>query len=57
MDANNQEYQDRIDLELRVFSSTEISRFGLRKTGPGLLILIVIVAIVGGYIYWRKRKR
>jgi hypothetical protein len=56
-DADEDKYEERFDLEMRVYSSWEASRFGLEKRSkfwPTVLLIIVAIVV---YIYWKKRKK
>jgi hypothetical protein len=56
-DANNNNYKERIDLELGLYSSSEAKKFGLEE-GNGIVgIFIVIIIVVGGVYYYRRRIR
>ena len=56
-DANNKAYHQELDLPLRLYSGSELKKFGLVK-GNSLfgIVLLVVIAGVGYYIYRRKKK-
>ena len=56
-DSDEIKYQERFDLELEIFSSAEITKFGLRERSNTRTILVIIVLIIAGYIYWRRRNK
>ncbi|MBW3011060.1 COG1361 S-layer family protein [Candidatus Woesearchaeota archaeon] len=57
-DSENTEFQDKVNLDLKVYSKKEAAKLGLIKQGnpAGLLIFLIIVASVG-YWYYRRRKK
>ncbi len=59
-DANNADYQKKVNLELPIYTSSEAKRLGLVE-GNGTLkwvvIAVVIVAGLFGYRKWRKKNR
>ena len=57
LDANNREYIQDVKLILRLYSSSEVKKFGFVKSNNsgGLLIILIIVG-TGIYFYLKKRK-
>jgi len=59
-DANNQDIKENIDLNLILYSQEEVKELGLAK-GNGtvgiIVVIVIIVAGLAGFIFWRKRKR
>jgi len=56
-DEDDEKYEERVDLKLRIYSASEISRIGLKEKNYTVVIVVVIVAIIIGYLYWRKRRK
>ncbi len=58
-DSNNRDYDERAQVDLKVYSQEDLVRFGLAsKGGGGSSYLIILLIIVGaGYWYWRRRKK
>ncbi len=58
MDANNNEYKQNVDVELKLYTKTEAQKFGLQKKSKALGIIITLVIIgVGLFMYIRYRKK
>ncbi len=59
-DANNKEYKENVNLTLKIYSSSEAKKFGL-KAGNGfvgnLIILLIVAVGLLYYIRHRKKKR
>ncbi len=59
-DANNDEYTQDYNLELKLYSGREARKYGLREGNSFVGIIITVVIIVVGffaYRNWKKRKR
>jgi len=59
-DANNNEYSEKINLLLKLYSSSDAKAIGVKKGNSKVGIVIVLVIVVGGFfIYrrWRKKKK
>lgn len=59
MDANNNGYKERVNLELKLYSKKEAQKLGLEEKSNVLGIVIVIVIVGAGlffYIRYRKKK-
>ncbi|MBI4148903.1 hypothetical protein HY491_00495 [Candidatus Woesearchaeota archaeon] len=57
-DANNELYQQQMELPLRLYSSREAKRYGLVKSNSGIGVLIVVIIIGAGvYFFLRRRKK
>ena len=47
-----------VNVERQLYSSDELSRYGLSESGTSTVVLIAaVVLVVGGVYYWRKRKK
>ncbi|MBU1111894.1 MAG: hypothetical protein ABIG93_02625 [archaeon] len=60
MDDNNQEYQQNFNLDLNLYSSSELKKLGLTQSssaGYWVIIVILIIAGVGYYIYKKRKKK
>lgn len=55
-DANNHAYAVVERLELPLYSSSELRRFGLKKQSAWPVI-IVLIAIAGGTFWWRRKRK
>ncbi|MFH1780079.1 MAG: COG1361 S-layer family protein [Candidatus Micrarchaeota archaeon] len=57
-DSNNQEYTQTISAELRIYSSEELTKFGLVKDAGINWLLIGGIVIAGylAYTYWWKKR-
>ncbi|MBU0460562.1 MAG: COG1361 S-layer family protein [Nanoarchaeota archaeon] len=56
-DANNKPFQQQFDLELELYSSSQLKKFGLlEKSKAGTYFFIFILIIVGIYLYRRRKK-
>ena len=46
-----------VNVERRLFTSDELDRYGLSDRGSNIAVIaVVLVLLVGGVYYWRKRK-
>lgn len=55
-DANNNPLQQQMQLELQLYSSSQLRAFGVIESGNGAVWVILILLIGGGW-YWKKRKK
>ena len=56
-DANNQPYQQQFDLELQMYSTSELKKFGvISKSNAWTYILVVVWVLFGALLYRRYRK-
>ena len=55
-DANNNDYKDTREVELKLYSSNEAKNFGVKKNNNLIWIIVIILIIAVGYYYYRKRK-
>jgi len=56
-DANNKLFQQQSDLELNLYSASQLKKFGIIQTNNSWVYLFLLLLIVGGYIYYRRRKK
>jgi len=56
-DANNQEYQQQFDLQLNLYSSFKLRKFGLVPSDNTWMIVGVILISAGLFYIYRKRKK
>ena len=54
-DANNKPYQQTFDLELDLYSSSELKKFGVLEKSNFWLYLILVILGGAGYWYYKKR--
>ncbi|MBI4981160.1 hypothetical protein HZC30_06420 [Candidatus Woesearchaeota archaeon] len=59
-DANNQPFQQQFDLELQLYSISELEKFGVLEKSKVWIYVLIIILAVGGFFYykkyWRKSK-
>ena len=53
-DANNKPYQQQFSLEMKLYSSSELKKFGLVQTSNYWAYLLIILIGAGGYWYYRR---
>ena len=56
-DEDNDRYNTQFDLELPIFTALEMSRLGLKEKSYVVPIIVLIIACVSAYIYWKKKKQ
>ncbi|MBS1266637.1 MAG: hypothetical protein MAG795_00605 [Candidatus Woesearchaeota archaeon] len=56
-DANNEEFVQEVDLQMRLYSGAELKKFGLVKSSKTGLIIIILVVVGGGIYLYRKKKK
>ncbi|MBW2975859.1 COG1361 S-layer family protein [Candidatus Woesearchaeota archaeon] len=59
-DANNNQYLDKLNLELPLYSASEAKKLGLVQGNGKVGIFVMLVVVVGGlliYRRWRKGKK
>ncbi len=59
-DANNQPYQQNFALEMNLYSSSQLKKFGVLKTSYTWLYLLIVIFAVVGYFFYRhyhKKKK
>ncbi len=56
-DNYNNDYDEDITLEMKLFTSSEAGKYGLKEGGSGLFYFVVILVVGGGagYYYWKKK--
>jgi hypothetical protein len=56
-DANNKPFQQQFDLEMNLYSSSELKKFGLvESSSAGIYFLIIVLGIIG-FILYRSYKK
>ncbi len=55
-DANNDEYTEKIYVNLPLYSSREVRKYGLVKGTLWSTVIVLFIIIGAGYWYWKKRK-
>ncbi len=56
-DANNQPFQQQFDLELQLYSTSELEKFGvISKSNAWVYVVAVILVLLGVLLYQRYRK-
>lgn len=59
-DANNRDFTETKEMALNLYSASEAKKFGLQAgNGTWSIVIIIVVALVGFYLYrrWRKSKK
>ena len=59
-DANNKDFTETKELALNLYSASEAKKFGLKEgNGTWSIVIFVVIALAGIYLYrrWRKRKK
>ncbi|RME77971.1 hypothetical protein D6774_02685 [Candidatus Woesearchaeota archaeon] len=60
-DVYNNEYSDIVHQKLKLYSSSELKEFGIKKSGSSLgkviLLLILLAVIYFGYRRWEKKRK
>jgi len=56
-DANNNDFKNTIQLNLRLYSATEAKKFGLKQQNGFVGTLIIIIIIAAGLFYYRKYRK
>lgn len=56
-DANNRAYKAKINLELPLYSSAEMRKYGLKEQSMWPALIIVVLIGVGIWYYRKKRKK
>jgi len=56
-DANNEAFVQNVELNLRLYSKTEMKQFGLVQSSNTMGIVIILVIVVGGIYLYRKKKK
>ena len=56
-DANNQDYAKEISIPLKLYSSSEIKKYGLGKGNSKAGIFISIAIVIAGLFFYRKVRR
>jgi hypothetical protein len=58
MDANNNDYNNKLSLDLNLYSGSEAKKLGLENGNKfGGVIIVIIIVAAGLYLYRRKRKK
>ncbi|MBS3097013.1 COG1361 S-layer family protein [Candidatus Woesearchaeota archaeon] len=56
-DANNNDYKELREVELKLYSISEARDFGVKKGNSFGWIVVAVAAVAGLYYYFRKRKK
>ena len=56
-DANNKPLQQQFDLELQLYSTSQLKKFGVLKKNKAGLYFIIIVLIIAGIVFYRRYKK
>ena len=55
-DANNNNYKENKEVDLKLYSNSDAKNFGVKKNNDFLWIVVILIIAVGAYYYYRKRK-
>lgn len=56
-DVDEKEYSEIFNLSFNVYSSYELSKYGLKeKSSTGTIFVVIIIGIIA-YFYWKKKKK
>ena len=60
-DANNKKIEETYQVPLKLYSSWQAKKFGLKKSNTTAIVVILIILGVVGYFlyrkYWHKKKK
>ena len=56
-DANNQPFQQQYDLSLKLYSSSELKKFGLITSSKAGLYFLLFILLVAGIIFYRRYQK
>ena len=60
-DANNKVIKENYQVSLKLYSSSEAKKYGLKSSSiVGWLIILVLLGVIGYFLYrkyWRKKKK
>ncbi len=60
-DANNKPFQERFDLELQLYSSKQLKRYGVIQVSYSWVYALIVVIGVAGYFFykkvWKRKKK
>lgn len=53
-DANNKIYQQDSELELNLYSSSELKKFGLVQASSGWIYVLILILVIAGFFVYKK---
>jgi len=53
-DANNKPFQQTLDLQMYLYSSSELKKFGVLQSSNSWMYLLIIILAIGGYVYYKR---
>lgn len=56
-DPDGLKYKKDVKVELRLYDSSELKKFGFEKTSSMAYMSIILLAILGILVYWYKRRK
>jgi len=56
-DANNKPFQQQFDLEMNLYSTSELKKYGVIESSTAGVYVLVIVLIIASFILYRYRKK
>lgn len=57
-DTNGKKYEKDFAVKLKLFNQEELKRLGLKKSNNAWIVIIVALALaIGGYFYWKRKRR
>lgn len=55
-DANNNNYEENREVELKLYSSSDAKNFGVKKNSNFMLVIVAVLVIGVAYYFYRKNK-
>jgi hypothetical protein len=56
-DVEEAEYEQEFEIIFSVYEQDELSKYGLNQRNYTLIVIVILILLVIGYIYWKKRKK
>jgi hypothetical protein len=56
-DANNKEYTEEIKIPLKLYSSSEAKKYGVKKGNSAVGIIIILIIVGAGLFFYIRKKR
>ena len=55
--SDETEYEEEFEIVFDVYTSGELSKYGIKKRSYTATIIVIIILAIIGYFYWKKRKK
>jgi len=56
-DANNKEYIKEVRIPLKLYSSSEAKKYGVKKGNGAVGIIIILIIVGAGLFFYIRRKK